>query len=1005
MPAIKTHADVKDILKGLNPEQIKAVTHGQGPMLAIAGAGTGKTTVIIRRIAYLIATKKAKPGEILALTFTDKAAEEMEARVDKLVPYGYIDVSLATFHAFGDRVLRDHCLELGLDPDYRVMSRPEQLVFFREHLFDLPLKYYKTLSDPTKHLDALINVISRAQDENISPEAFLKWAKKLKVAGSQESVAREEKRRYLEIAAVYQKYQQLKAEKGFIDFGDQVSLALKLFRERPAVLKEFQQRYKYILVDEFQDTNLAQFELLKLLAGKKANLTVVGDDDQSIYKFRGAAISNILGFKKVYKKTKTIVLTKNYRSSQIILDTAHRLIKHNDPDRLEVRAGIDKRLVSCVEPATEPRCGNRGRRRGSTGRGREEPTRSAAGGTRPQHLHFDRLSSEADWVAQTIKSKHEKGYKYSDFAILVRANADAEIFRQSLNMQNIPHQFFGGAGLYQYPEVQLALSFLKSVGDLADSPALFQLSVSPVYQLDPLDLQKMNTFAQRRNLTLHHVFSHLEDKTEDFSVLSDLKKKSRSTVRRIMDDIEHYLAFAREKTTGEVLHRFLKRSGYLEKLMKDESEENDRRLQNLARFFDILHQFKSVAELDRVSEFIKYINVMRQAGDNPESVAFDPDLDAVQVMTVHKAKGLEFREVFLVSLVAEKFPSRRRKDPIELPPGLIKEELPSGDFHLQEERRLFYVGMTRAKEALYLTSSADLGGKRQRKVSQFVLEALDTLKADISMIKRSAKEQIELFAPIEVILPAAKKIRSGEPIYLSASQIEDYLLCPLKYKYVSVLRVPLLPNHQIIYGVAMHQAAQALSSARKNKKKFTEKQLIETLLRNWSSEGFISREHEEQRLSQAKKALKRFFRDEQRSKRRIKYVEEEFSVPKGDIIVRGRWDRVEELGGKTYITDFKTSEIREQEDADKRAKESKQLNLYAAVWQEKFKDLPYRVELYFMDSGLVGSVEKDQADVLKTWQMVKDVAQGIRSGKFTAKPNYRSCSYCAYNEICPAAAV
>ncbi len=259
----------------LSSEQKRAVNQTSGPLLVIAGAGTGKTTVIIHRIVQLISSKKAKPDEILALTFTDKAAEEMENRVDRLVPYGYIDVNISTFHAFGDRILRDHAIDLGLRPDYRVLSLSDQLVFFREHIFEFPLKYYKSLSDPTKNIESLVRVISRAQDEDVSPEEYLRKAKAPRRGSGQ---AKEE----IEVAKVYKKYQQLKAEKGFVDFADQVGLVLKLFRKRPAILKKYQKHFKFILVDEFQDTNCAQFELLKLLAGKNGNITVVGDDDQCL---------------------------------------------------------------------------------------------------------------------------------------------------------------------------------------------------------------------------------------------------------------------------------------------------------------------------------------------------------------------------------------------------------------------------------------------------------------------------------------------------------------------------------------------------------------------------------------------------------------------------------------------------------------------------------------------------------------------------------------------------
>ncbi|MDD5382501.1 MAG: ATP-dependent helicase, partial [Candidatus Margulisbacteria bacterium] len=555
-----------DILTGLNSEQKKAVQHSFGPLLIIAGAGTGKTTVITRRIAWLIAKKLAKPGEILALTFTDKAADEMESRVDLLVPYGYIDVAISTFHAFGDRVLRDHALELGLRPDYRVLSQAEQIIFFREHIFEFPLKHYKSLGDPTKHVEALVNVISRAKDEDIGPEEFLKWAKG-------------EDQEY-EVARVYQKYQALKLKHGFVDFGDQVNLTLKLFREQPSILKAFRERYKFILVDEFQDTNYAQFELLKLLAGKQANLTVVGDDDQSIYKFRGAAISNILGFQKVYPKCKKVVLTKNYRSTQSILDAAHRLIRFNDPERLEVKAKIDKSLAAV----------------------------SGKGGKRVEHKHFDRVTSEADWVAQII---NEKKHPLKEYAVLVRANADAEPFRQALNLLGIPHQFSGGGGLYVLPEVKLAVSFLRVIGDPADSVSLYALALSEIYQLNALDLQKMNTFASRRNLTLHHVFTHLGESraaSSVFRVLDDIKDESRAIVKKIMEDIHYYLEFARKKTTGEVLYHFLKKSGYLAKLTKEQSIENENRLKNIAQFFERAREFKEIAEVDRVAEFVKYLN-------------------------------------------------------------------------------------------------------------------------------------------------------------------------------------------------------------------------------------------------------------------------------------------------------------------------------------------------------------------------------------------------------------
>src|SRR5690348_8810598 len=380
------------ILEGLNPPQAAAVTHETGPLLIIAGAGTGKTTVITRRIAHLIASREARPSEILALTFTDRAAAEMEERVDRFVPYGYTDTWISTFHAFGDRLLRENALHLGLAPDFRVLSRPEQVIFVRERLFQLPLDYFRPLGDPTRYVDALITLWSRAKDEAVTPEDYAAYAERLAAeAASQPDNAAlaEQARQQRELAATYRAYQTMLAEAGCVDFGDLIVLTLRLLREHPSVREVYQSQFRYLLVDEFQDTNFAQFELVKLLAGGRRNLTVVADDDQAIYRWRGASYSNITYFTQAYHDARITVLTHNYRSSQFILDAAYRLIRHNDPDRLEVRHAIDKRLWAVAGP-----------------------------GALPRHLHFDTLSSEADGVADRIARNVASGaWRYGDVAI------------------------------------------------------------------------------------------------------------------------------------------------------------------------------------------------------------------------------------------------------------------------------------------------------------------------------------------------------------------------------------------------------------------------------------------------------------------------------------------------------------------------------------------------------------------------------------------------------------
>jgi len=961
------------ILEGLNEAQIEAVTHGEGPLLIIAGAGTGKTKVITHRIAYLIATKRARPEEILALTFTDKAAAEMEERVDQLLPYGFANVWISTFHAFGDRVLREFALELGLTPDLRVLSRPEQVIFFREHLFEFPLKHYRPLGDPTRFIEAMLTLFSRAKDEDVTPKEYLAYAESLKQKAREnpdDPELQEEAQKQMEIAQTYKMYQELLAREGKIDFGDQVTLVLKLLREHPDVREKLQRRFRYILVDEFQDTNYAQFQVVRLLGEGHRNITVVGDDDQSIYKFRGAAISNILNFMDAYPDARQVVLTRNYRSSQAILDTAYQLITHNNPDRLEVKNRVNKRLVALHN-----------------------------NGPGVQHLHFDTLSTESDKVAEIIEQKVKNGeYRYRDFAILVRSNADADPFLQALNMKGIPYRFSGNRGLYQQEEVRLLISFLRAISDFNDSMSLYHLASSEVYQLDMADLVRCMSVAHRQNRTLYYVFEHLEQ----FPELEEISDESRATIRKLVGDIRKYLKLSRDNPTGVVLYEFLRESGYLRRLTQSTSPDVYLKARNIAKFFDLVKNFGEVSKVDRVYQFVSYLDLLIEAGDDPACAEADTDEDAVNVLTVHKAKGLEFPVVFMVSLVQNKFPHVHRREPLELPEPLIKDILPSGDFHLQEERRLFYVGMTRAQKELYLTSARDYGGVRPRKISQFVLEALDKPRADEEYIRISALESIQRNAPppegvTEVLAP----IPDEEILNLSYYQIDDYLTCPLKYKFVHVLRVPILPHHTVIYGKALHDAISEYHRRKMQGYPVTLEDLYAIFENSWMSEGFLSREHEEQRFQAGKEALARFFEEQERSDIVPLYVEREFSFLLGNDRIVGRWDRIDRREDGIYIVDFKSSDVRQQQEADRRARESLQLAIYALAYYHVHDELPKKVELHFLESQLVGSAEVSTLDLDKTIEKIRQASRGIRNRDYPARPDYMACRYCAFSDICP----
>jgi DNA helicase-2/ATP-dependent DNA helicase PcrA len=971
------------ILEGLTPEQADAVSQSQGPLLIVAGAGTGKTTVITRRIAYLVASKRARPSEILALTFTDKAAEEMEARVDLLVPYGFADMWISTFHAFGDRVLRDEGLALGLNTDFRVLTRPEQVVFLREHLFQLPLQHLRPLGDPTKHLQALVTLFSRAKDEAVSPEEYLAFAGELAAratAAPEDAALCEEATIQQELAACYGEYQRLLGERGLVDFGDQVLLCLRLFREHPAILERYRERFRYILVDEFQDTNHTQWELMKLLAGREGHITVVGDDDQSIYKFRGAAISNILGFTAAYPGARRIVLRENFRSSQAILDAAYRLIRHNDPDRLEVREQIDKRLVA-----------------------------RSAGGSPLRHLHHDTVSSEADAVARLIADRVEAGaWAYRDVAILVRGNQDADSFLRALNLQGIPWRFSGNQGLYARPEIRLLLAFLRVVADPEDTLSLYFLAGSELYEMDDWQLVRCAGAARRTNRSLRWIFENLDSVPE----LADLDLTACATAARLVKDIKEYVAQSRERSTGEILYQFLMRSGLLKHLTAESSPAADARVGNIARFFEIVHRFTEVSDLDRVPQFIQHLDLLVEGGDDPAAIEADQDTDAVNVLTVHKAKGLEFPVVFLVSLVVDRFPSRGRREPLALPEALLHDVLANGDFHLQEERRLFYVGMTRAKGELYLTSARDYGGVRGKKVSRFVLEALDLPPSEPKPYKASALEAIQRHAPmVEEEADALRVIPDHEILPLSHYQVDDYLTCPLKYKYIHVLRVPIREHHSVVYGKALHEAISfylrrklALAQGDPGGGGATEAEVLEIFEGAWQSLGFLSREHEDLRLEAGRAVLRQFVAEQERQGVVPTAVEQPFTFLLGTTKVVGRFDRVDERDGRVAIIDYKSSAVRDQKEADRKAKESLQLAIYALAYGQMHGRIPDTMTLHFLESNLVGCARKNEVDLTETLQTIGEVARGIRARNFDATPGYMQCGYCAFREICPSTA-
>ncbi|PIS04916.1 MAG: hypothetical protein COT81_03940 [Candidatus Buchananbacteria bacterium CG10_big_fil_rev_8_21_14_0_10_42_9] len=786
-----------ELLESLNKEQLEAVKHKSGPLLIVAGAGTGKTTVITQKIAWLIEQGLAKPEEILALTFTEKAAGEMEERVDALLPIGYTDLWISTFHSFGEKILKLHALDIGLSNDFKLLTETGQWLLMRQNFDKFDLDYYKPLGNPAKFIGAMIKHFSRAKDEEITPAEYLEYAENLQLDKDSRTSAETKKieiKRLQEIAGAYHTYQQLLLDNNALDFGDLINYTLKLFRDRPQILDKYREQFKFILVDEFQDTNYAQYDLVKMLAAPKNNLTVVADDDQSIYRFRGSSINNILEFKSDYPDAKEVVLVENYRSCQNILDLSYTFIQGNNPNRLESKLNeltkeakkkgiaLDKfKTINKKLKATD-NC--------------QAPI---------EHLHAETLEDEVKAVVEKIiEIKTEKPKSlWSDFAILVRANNQANIFLHALERAQIPYQFFAQRGLYTKPVILDVIAYFKLLDNYHESPALFRVLSYPFWKIPAEDLMKLNLYAFKKTKSLYETLQEIQ-------LVKGLQTRTLDIAKKLLGLIERHTQLAKDKNVSELYVTALKDLGYTQYLHLGETESKVEQLSYLQQFYSKIKQFEAQDSAPRLNTFMELLDLEIEAGDEGSlSVDIEAGPEVVKVMTIHASKGLEFEQVFIVNLVDKRFPTIERKDPIELPDELVKELLLPGNVHLQEERRLMYVAMTRARRGLYFTSADDYGGSRKKKISQFLDELGFSNEKKIEVKNGGMREPTaeQAVARMPQAGAAADYSKHHAGCY-SYSQLSSFAKCPLQYKFAYILRVPILGKHTFSFGQTMHLTLQ-----------------------------------------------------------------------------------------------------------------------------------------------------------------------------------------------------
>lgn len=927
-------------LRDLNQEQRIAVEHNTGPLLVVAGAGTGKTQVITRRIAYLILERGIPPSQILALTFTDKAAHEMQERVDSLLPYGVVDTNIMTFHSFGDQIVREYGLEIGLPLAGTVMSTAQQLVFMRDNLDQFNLEYFAPIGKPDSLLGELLRYFGRLKEEIITPSQYLAYAAGLEGLDNE---------KHMELGQAYRIYCELTRKQGLMDFADQIALPLELLEKRPNIVQELRSRYRYILVDEFQDTNVAQNKLVQYIAGESGNLMVVGDDDQSIYKFRGAAISNILAFTTTYKDTAQIVLTENYRSTQQVLDAAYQLIQHNNPDRLEVRNAINKQL------------------------------HGQNSGPEPKLITAATLDDEYEQVALEIAKAIRSGESAGDIAVLIRKRNQAAGIIRALKNEGIDYYYAGNESLYDRPEVAVLRDFLQVITNPTDSVALHHLLASPAFNV-PIEL--LVTYGAKAKLTNSSLEEVLRSKLE---------------IPEIMTKLSDWRAASRELSVGRLLFAFAEDTGYLDQLVEAAREhpELEQRVRNVASFFSSIAEYEKVASDTSVVAYQALEETLRQAGDTSVAAEIDASTDQVQILTTHAAKGLEFERVFIIDVVAGTFPSINRRQGLSIPQELIAEDVPEeGSAHIAEERRLMYVAITRAKTHLTLSWSADHGGKRAKKPSPFIAEALGSEpEAHAETGVQGMLQFTKNFAvnPKQHVVPAARFMQ-GDWLALTPHQLDDYLMCPLNFYYLHVLEVPQPPQSALMYGTLMHGLIHSYYLQRQNGT-VDVAALHEALDAQWRNEGFVSKGQEQRRKEQAHKTLDAFIARQQQESEVPSRMEMpfEFELPDVKVRIRGRMDAVFEGDVGVEIRDYKTSQVDDAKKADKKAKDSLQLATYALAWESMTGIMPQLTTLDYIETGVTGKFAPTDKSKQELLIKIQHIADGIRSSNYQPTGDHFYC--------------
>jgi DNA helicase II / ATP-dependent DNA helicase PcrA len=988
----------------LNPEQLKAAEHGEGPLLIIAGPGSGKTRVITERIAHLLAGARAaaeapsllsrlpapdwnradssgvgiQPENILALTFTEKAAREMQRRVGEALPELESTPYISTFHAFCYEVLRKRHFERTL------LDKVDVWIFLRRRMERLQLEFYQKLAEPGAFLHSLNDFFSRCQDELIEPADFERYVDALEndfealapsLDAAERGLMQPEVQKKRELARIFRNSRQLIEEAGCSSLGSLIPETVRLFEREPEVLESYRQRFRYVLVDEFQDTNFAQVELLKLLAKPPYNLTAVGDDDQAIYRFRGASHGAFKMFDEAFPSHETVFLDTNYRSTQRILRAADVVIAKND--RYE-----DKPHLRTHQ----------------------------ADGPPVVLLESPDYQSEAVGIADEISRLIRRGTAPHDIAVLYRAHSHRDPLVEQFRRCRIPFTI-RGLSILSTIILRDLLAYLNIIHSPHDNISLTRVLLAPRWSFPEDVALAVRKQAARDRCSLYDVL----ESWQKSGAQNRLQATGWAELKGLLSELRQYAEHAR---VTAVLNRLI---GRLELNFPPQDPDGE----YVEAFRKFLEGWEGKGESWRLPAFQEYFQYFLEAGGSIEAPEPRSATAAVQMMTVHAAKGLEFPVVFVLSVAARRFPHSEQKPVIEFPEALRKGPPAPANIHEQEERRLFYVALTRAQERLYVSSVAKPGKKSSVFIDDLLSNPAVTAR-DVERIQvpeapaeppgapptrrqapAAAEPQGSLFGreprlsgvypPIMDWASHSPNLAAGEKLQLSASAIETYENCPQKFNFSYHLKIPTGPQPALTFGNIMHQCVRQYFEQRQLGP--VEGESLQAYFEQiWKDAGFED-EYQEQAYKKAGiEQLRTFVKIHESSPTLPIGAEAHFALDLGDIVLEGRIDQINPLPGRAVeLVDYKTGRPPSQKDADK----SLQLSVYALAARDQMQLHPARLTFYSLTNNQRVSTVRTPRDLENATRKIRQVAAQIRQQLFAPQPGF-VCKFCDYGMICPA---